>query len=478
MNVIGDLLEKTCKEMIRTILCCIDSATKGTIYRIGPMPQLQAIRITSGVREDGTDQIRWGLPSVSDYNYPGKRWEQYRDRPNHVLEAMGWCVERQKSWTADNPFEDVRSVGKQLRGEIEDFYHMEPVLVPKTDLYGACHGRVELPEDWQGNPIWHDSPYVVAAVVKIHFKPYSLKRDDRSTKIIKELSRSLGTEILSLSLRETLFRAQKEFTRQRLHSCESLAHELRNAFIKFGFIVSAINAEMGILRGYWEDHLRRVFPDLEWKEKILGRLNVLVSQHRSGLGENPEWKKLAEALVKEQTELVALQLLPSQAEQWVRYKIRPKWKRLLVEYKGLGKDEEEIGQLLDRLGDSLWLGMNPQILRQAEQIPRDLRDRWPALVYSYYTAEKLPPLGEVLQWLEHPDLPVPHKLQIRKVLNCLKAMVEVVPEMEERTNRILLSLKSGGLQEAPTPEALDRYCYSMGAGGSYLDPDELISMSI
>jgi len=149
-----------------------------------------------------------------------------------------------------------------------------------------------------------------------------------------------------------------------------------------------------------------------------------------------------------------------------------------VEYKGLGKDEEEIGQLLDRLGDSLWLGMNPQILRQAEQIPRDLRDRWPALVYSYYTAEKLPPLGEVLQWLEHPDLPVPHKLQIRKVLNCLKAMVEVVPEMEERTNRILLSLKSGGLQEAPTPEALDRYCYSMGAGGSYLDPDELISMSI
>ena len=89
------------------------------------MPRLQAERITSGVREDG--QIKWGLPQDSDYNPPGKEWEQYRDHPGHLLEAMGWCVEQQKSWTADNPQEDIRSVRKQLRGEVEDCHHMEPV---------------------------------------------------------------------------------------------------------------------------------------------------------------------------------------------------------------------------------------------------------------------------------------------------------------------------------------------------------------
>jgi len=158
-----------------------------------------------------------------------------------------------------------------LRGEVEDFYH--------NGAGAGAEGRISTggvttgsndPKDWRGNPIWQNSEYLVAAVIKIHFKPYTLKRDDRSTRIIKELSRRLGTEILSLNLRENLFQAQKEFTRRRLQSCEILAHEMRNAMIKFGFIVSAINAQMGILRGHWEDHLRRLFPRLEWKRVSWG----------------------------------------------------------------------------------------------------------------------------------------------------------------------------------------------------------------
>jgi len=206
MNLIDELLENTCKNVIKTILSCLDLATKGTIYRIGSMPELQAVRVTSGIRKGNGDDIEWGLPSVSDYNYPGKSWEEYRDRPNHPLEAMGWCVEKQQSWTADNPAEDIRSVRKQLRGELEDVYHMEPVLVRKADLYGKCLETMEYPVDYWGRPIWQDSEYVVAAVIKIHFLPNTLRREDRSIKIIKELSRSLGTELLTLHLRETLSR--------------------------------------------------------------------------------------------------------------------------------------------------------------------------------------------------------------------------------------------------------------------------------
>ena len=60
MNLIDELLESTCKNMIKTILSCLDQATKGTIYRIGPMPKLQAVRITSGIRKEGRRQHRLG----------------------------------------------------------------------------------------------------------------------------------------------------------------------------------------------------------------------------------------------------------------------------------------------------------------------------------------------------------------------------------------------------------------------------------
>ena len=52
------------------------------------MPALQAVRRTSGERVEGSDEIRWGIPTASDYTYPGKSWEEYKDRPDHVLEAQ------------------------------------------------------------------------------------------------------------------------------------------------------------------------------------------------------------------------------------------------------------------------------------------------------------------------------------------------------------------------------------------------------
>jgi hypothetical protein len=443
MSIIDDLLEKTCKNMIQTILSCLDHATKGTIYRIKSMPKLQAMRITSGIRMEGSNEIRWGLPSFSDYNYPGKSWEQYRDSPGRVLEAMGWCVEKQKSWTADNPFEDVRSVGKQLRGEIEDFYHMEPVLVRKSDLYGCALDKVEYPKDWQGNPIWQDTEFVVAAVIKIHFLPYTLAREDRSTKVIKELSRSLGTELLSLYVRESLLLAQKEFARQRLQSCEILAHELRNTLTKFGFIFSAINAQIGVIREEWEMQMQRAFPDLEWKQSILERLNESIRKGLPRLNSGTALLAVCERLLAEQQEMASISLLPSQAEQWLRNRLRPKWERLFAESDVWRGDRDEITDLLERLGEALRYGMNEQLAAGLPHLSAGLKQKWSQLAYTHFAADRLPLLGEILEFLALSELPLPHKSQIAKVLKSLKALVELVPEVEGRANRIIFSLRNG-----------------------------------
>ena len=55
------VLEKACSEMIETILFCLPTAFKGTIYRIGKPPELIAERITSGIIQDERNKIFWGL---------------------------------------------------------------------------------------------------------------------------------------------------------------------------------------------------------------------------------------------------------------------------------------------------------------------------------------------------------------------------------------------------------------------------------
>lgn len=443
MNIIDNLLEKACKNVIKTILSCLDVATKGTIYKVGRMPELRVVRVTSGMRKEGDGELRWDLPSVSDYNAPGKIWTQYRDQPDHVLEAMGWCVEKQVSWTAEDPFEDVRSVRKQLLGEIEDCYHMEPVLVKKGDLYGECLESLDYPLDWRGKPIWQDSEYVVVAVIKIHFLPFTVRRDDRSTKLIQELSRSLGTELLTLYLRESLYNSQKEFTRQRLQSCEILAHELRNALIKFGFVSSAINAQIAILREEWELQLKKAFPHLRWKASMLERLDELLETGALQIEGGAEIERVYSGLLREQRELARLPILPAQAEQWLKNKIRPKWEKLLGVEGPWEKYREEVAGLLADLAVALSLGTDPSLREELRHLPADVRESWVRLAYVHFTPDKVDLLNEILEFLEHPRLPITFKEELRKALKSLKILVDVIPEVEERANRIILSLRYG-----------------------------------
>ncbi len=443
MIIDNDVLERTCKGMIENILFCLSTATKGTIYRIGPMPDLQAIRVTSGIRTPGSEEIQWGLPEISDYNYPGKMWGQYHDRPGRVREAMGWCVEKQKSWTADNPDEDVRSVRKQINGEIEDFHHMEPVLVRKADLYWDQVNHPVYPLDHENRSIWQDSEFVVVAVIKIHFKPGTIKRGDHSTKIIKKLSRTLGTELLSLHIRETLSEAHETLTRQRLQSCNVLAHEMRNTLVKLGFIFSAINAEIGYLREQWEAQLEKAVPEIACKRAVLARLCELLQLHLPQLNGTGKSGELARELLSEQQQLAVMPLMPHVSEKWVKNRILPKWCWLLSADATWSQEEEEIRQLLGRLERALWIGMDKDLARRVEHLPADLRRDWPRLAYVDFKADNMSVLEEIVHFLDHPALEIPHRQQTKKILTSLKALVEMIPELEERANRIIFSLKNG-----------------------------------
>jgi hypothetical protein len=441
MQINRGLLEITCKNTIEAILSCLESATKGTIYMVGPMPELQVERITSGIIDDG--QIKWGLPQDSDYNPPGKVWEQYRDTPGHLLEAIGWCVEQQKSWTADNPQEDVRSVRKQLRGEAEDYHHMEPVLVRKTDLYAGNTHTLEYPLDGNGGPIWQDTEYVVVAVIKIHFSPNSIRRGDRFTKMINKLSTTLGTELLSLHLREICLETRAKLAKERLQVSNTLAHELRNTLAKLGFVFSTINTMMGFLRDRWELEIQKAYPLLENKRTILARLNELLLLGKSQLNGNKELARVSSQLLAEQEELGNLFLLPMQEEMWLREKLRPKWDILVSTSCVWDNCKDDVIQLLDRLEKAFWLVLDRGLALNMEHLPAELKTIWPELAYTQFSANNRSSLEDALNLLEHPELNIEHKPQLKKALSSMKVVVDTIARVEDQTNNMLLSLKNG-----------------------------------
>jgi len=443
MYISSDILENTCKNAIETILLCLKHATKGTIYSVGPMPKLQTVRVTSGIRSGKNATMSWGLPEISDYNPPGKNWEEYCDQPGRVLEAMAWCVEQQKSWTSDEPNEDARSVRKQLQGEMEDCHHMEPVLVKKANLYGLGFIGLEYPLDWQGNPIWQDTEYVVVAVIKIHFLPKTIRRGDDSTRIIKRLSHSLGTELLSLHLREAYLEAREKLSHERLAACNHMAHEFRNTLAKMGFIFSSINTIVSFLRAQWEIELQKVLPSFDGKVTILGHLSTLLRLGQSHIEGQDKLMQLSKKLLAEQNEMANLFLLPQQDAEWLTSRIRPKWNRLLTSSRVWEDQREEITHLLDRLQQSIWIVVDQKVAQKLVHLPEDLRTTWPKLAYTQFSAENSILLDEILNLLEHPVLSIRQKHQMKKALGSLKVLLRTISGIEEQANRVICSLKNG-----------------------------------
>ena len=76
----GRILSCTVNIEIGLVVCTLDGKVGTALDR--------TIRIASGRRNGQTDEITWGAANPSDYDYPGKDWEDYRDRPGGILEAM------------------------------------------------------------------------------------------------------------------------------------------------------------------------------------------------------------------------------------------------------------------------------------------------------------------------------------------------------------------------------------------------------
>ena len=431
-------LENACKEIIESILICLPNAFKGTVYRIGTLPEMVTTRITSGIIDEKEKEISWGPPEESDYNPPGKPWLDYRDEPGRPMEAMAWCVERQASWTAEDPQNDARSVRLQVEGIWKDFHHMEPVLIRKNDLYLGEMKPLVFPENYAGETIWEKSDYIVAAVIKIHFQPYSIKIGGTETKVIKRLSRALGTELLSYQLREQSLEATRALAEDRLHSCNILADSLRNVITKSGLIFSLIKLEFGFLRDQWEKMLLDGSDQADIRRNAILTLNELLENTDAILNNN-----ITTDLIQMQNRFLDLHPSPEQGRNWLKMKIEDKWNALIHEGKIDEKQAKVAYKEIEALKKSLYLGENPELLAAYDQLPESLKTEWVGLLYRDTDVFSLHRLNRLIDLLDDHHFNLPHKEKSRESLIRLKAVADIFGQLEEKTNVVLREVLNG-----------------------------------
>jgi hypothetical protein len=432
------ILEQACKDIIETILFCLPNAFKGTVYRIGKPPQMVAKRITSGIIDDERKNISWGLPEESEYNPPGKPWIEYRDQPGRPKEAMAWCVERQRSWTSEDPSIDNRSVRLQMEGMTEDYHHMEPVLLHKQDLYLANGSSPDYPKNFKDETLWKNTEYEVVAVIKIHFLPNTIKVGSPEAKFIKRLSRSLGTELLSYQLRQQSVEAMHQLAEDKLNSCNILADSLRNAITKSGLIFSLIKLELGSLREQWEGVLLRNSEKKGMRQEAVHTLNRAIED----MGESKTQR--GKDMLDVQNRFLEFFQPPENGENWVRMQVEERWDKLLSE-KHLGAEQEKsIRSAIEQMKRSLYLGKDPEILAGYNRVPEALKNEWVDLLYIQTDRLDAAFLDKVVRVLEDPSLNLPLQEKCRKTLTHLKTLSHVMGQLEDNINVVLQQVLNGG----------------------------------
>jgi hypothetical protein len=455
------VLEKACMEMIETIFVCLPNAFKGTIYRVGKLPELRVERITSGIKDDYREKIEWGLPAKSEYNPPGKPWPFYRDEPGRPLEAMGWCVERQKSWTSEDPKNDSRSVRLQLESEPEDFQHMEPVLVRKDDLNLDMYSYLEYPKSYSGNIIWADSDYVVVAVVKIHFRPYTIRMNSHETRVIKKLSRSLGTELLSHQLRQDSMKAMQELSRDKLNACNVIADSLRNTITKSGLIFTLAKQEIASMREQWESMILHNSGMDNPRKRAVSKLDIILED----IGD--EYKGGVMELHHAHERFLELYPAPVQGENWIRMQVEEKWDELMDK---AGLDNGIRGMVKDaikELKESLRFGCNKDYT-DCCKIPEELKEKWLTLIYKEIEGMKDTAIDKLITILDNPLLTIPGQDKTRKALLQLKALAETMGQLERNTNFLLNQVLNVGAGKNHNDQINENNYRALSDTGSFI----------
>ncbi|MEA2088105.1 MAG: hypothetical protein U9O91_08430, partial [Candidatus Caldatribacteriota bacterium] len=275
-------------------------------------------------------------------------------------------------------------------------------------------------------------------VIKIHFKPYTIRRGSNETRIIKKLSRSLGTELLSHRLQDDSMKTMQRLAKDRLNAFNILADSLRNAITKSALIFSLIKQEIGYLREQWEKLLLENRKEKNMKAEAINELNDILMS----IGE--KYKDLGKNLVATQNKFLKLSLPAEKGENWVNMQIKERWDDLLNKFPHDDQRERLVWGNIDKLKKSLYFGQNPDIIAGYKEIPEEIKREWVKLIYSNDDSFNNSSLDRLINILDNSDINIPYQEKSKKSLKQLKALRDTMHQLERNTNFLLYQVLNGG----------------------------------
>jgi hypothetical protein len=218
-------------------------------------------------------------------------------------------------------------------------------------------------------------------------------------------------------------------------------------------IFSLIKLELGFLREQWE---RVVLESSDKKEMRRDAVQGLNEAVRSISGPNDV---IQNDLTNLQNRFLNIHLPPEQGEKWLRLQIEDRWNLLIREGVVDEKSVKSIRDGIDDLKKSLYLGKAPEVLAAYNSIPEHVKSEWVNLLYADSDAIDLSLVDRLVHVLESSYFDLPFKDKSIKSLIRLKAVAEIIGQMEEKTNAVLREVLNGHHEdEIPTVSVKKGVC--------------------
>ena len=246
--------------------------------------------------------------------------------------------------------------------------------------------------------------------------------------------------MLSLHAREIALEKETKLAKERLETCNALAHEFRNLVPRIGFAYRAINNEIAYLRETWEDLVHQHIPDQSSKKSILEQLNQVLRSVEAECSSDVSSEIIKLAGYQEQ--LLESCLLPQQNEVWLQQKIRPLWLSIFAKSKLSLTRKEQIEELLESLRESFHLGLDERFRDKVNVIPEELKAKWVDLAYREINGRTGGTIKQYIELLNNIDLDIPRKRHSLRNFIYLDGLIELIPELEKKLNDRLESLKN------------------------------------
>ena len=429
------LLDGVFKRSSELLLLSLPQANSVTSFLVGSVPHLKLTCLGTAARDRETNKIQWHRSTSMDSNLSGRTWKDVRHSSCADLNALSSCLRNQNTWTSCGSRVDFNKAVEKSSGKVVgNHFHLEPVSMKKDALWDSMPPPSVYPKDEGGKTLWLDCDCVAVGLIKIELVPEFFPLDQSYWEIAERLTEGLAIQLLHLHSKQSFSRKMEMIAAERKELIEILINQIRQIMTKLGVLYRVIDNETAHLRQTWENLIHEHNPAQPCRSDIIKQLNLLL-KNLDGDHKGVAQSEFVKQLKWYQNKLAEFCFLPKENEVWLQQKIAPLWENTAARLKPAPEVKKQINNLLIKLEQSFYVGLNETLVDKIETIPASIKSKWTDLAYNARDLRKGDLLQEYIHLLEQTNIELPNRRKTIENLLCLKSLALYIEELEGKLNQ-------------------------------------------